>query len=410
MGGWLGDIRGRGAAVVLGGLAAQLALGCLYLGGALAPPLLEELGFSRGDFSTARIPTNAVVALASPAVGALTYRLGARPVLAASIALLGLVYAGMSALQSFWQLVALNAAIGVAVAGVGDIAVGSVVARWVERSRGLALGIVYSGSNLGGGLVSLLAAWILGFGDWRDAYRWVGLGAVALLLPAVLAGVREPPAGFAYPSRRAAGGVAAAPEPAAGEPEGLPLAAALRTRSFWLLLAALFVFYFYFIGVNAHMALFFRDVGIPTQTALQSYAAAIALGVVAKLGIGLLADRWPARAALLLNFGVVTLASFLLLGIPAPGLRPAFVATHGIATAAQNVVYPLIVAHCFGVRHMAQIYGVLMLALLPGGSLGPVFAGYLFDALGSYEVAFRVFAGLNALALLALFAVRREKF
>jgi MFS family permease len=157
------------------------------------------------------------------------------------------------------------------------------------------------------------------------------------------------------------------------------------------------------------MALFFRDAGFSTSSAIQGYAASVVLGVVAKLGIGLVADRWPARAALLFDFAVVALASLLLLGIPAPGMRPAFIASHGIATAAQNVVYPLVVAHCFGVRQMAPIYGALMLALLPGGILGPLFAGYLHDAFGSYAIPFRIFAGLNAVSLLALCAVRVER-
>jgi cyanate permease len=69
---------------------------------------------------------------------------------------------------------------------------------------------------------------------------------------------------------------------------------------------------------------------------------------------------------------------------------------------------PLIVADCFGVRHMARIYGVLMFALLPGGALGPIFAGAVFDARGSYAWAFGTYAALNALSLLALAFVRRE--
>ena len=31
---------------------------------------------------------------------------------------------------------------------------------------------------------------------------------------------------------------------------------------------------------------------------------------------------------------------------------------------------------------MAQIYGALMLGLLPGGALGPIFAATIYDALG----------------------------
>ncbi|MGH7859006.1 MAG: hypothetical protein ACREQY_16895, partial [Candidatus Binatia bacterium] len=58
------------------------------------------------------------------------------------------------------------------------------------------------------------------------------------------------------------------------------------------------------------------------------------------------------------------------------------------------------------VRHLARIYGAIMLMLLPGGVLGPVFAGYAFDAFGSYRIAFTSFALLNVVAVAALALLR----
>ena len=73
------------------------------------------------------------------------------------------------------------------------------------------------------------------------------------------------------------------------------------------------------------------------------------------------------------------------------------------------MVTPLIVVHCFGVRSLAQIYGWLMLTLLPGGTLGPIFAGAVRDQTGSYDLAFQTFAGLNLLCVLLLCFVRDER-
>ena len=50
-----------------------------------------------------------------------------------------------------------------------------------------------------------------------------------------------------------------------------------------------------------------------------------------------------------------------------------------------------------------------MLALLPGGVLGPIFAAATHDALGSYQIAFATFAALNLLVIVALCAVRDER-
>ena len=402
---WFGDIRGRAIWVILGCTAAQLGLGAVYISSVLVPDILAEFDWSRGDYMAAGSPRVIVAAAASPFVGALVFRFGARRILALSILLLGGVFVCSSLIQNLYHVFAVSVAAGLMVAGVGDIAVGTVVAQWIARGRGLALGIVYSGSNIGGLLVSLLGAQILLLSGWRQAYLWVGAGAVALLLPTVWFAVREP--------REAEVSVA---DVSGEEPElaaqpafvGLSLAEALRTPSFWLLACGLFLFYFYYIGVNAHLVLYLKDLGLSTWQASSSFGFTLFLGIGAKVGIGLVADRWPPKTALLINFAVVTAASFVLLGIPMEGLLPIFVIAHGLATAAQNVVYPLMVAECFGVKHMAQIYGVLMLALLPGGVLGPIFGGYMFEAFGSYQLAFKIFAGLNLVCFLGLCAVRTQ--
>jgi cyanate permease len=85
-----------------------------------------------------------------------------------------------------------------------------------------------------------------------------------------------------------------------------------------------------------------------------------------------------------------------------------FLAALGFSTAARDVVYPLIVSDCFGVRYMAQIYGGLMLVLAPAGALGPIFAAAIHDRFGSYDIAFTTFAVMNTLAVAALCFVRRE--
>ena len=57
----------------------------------------------------------------------------------------------------------------------------------------------------------------------------------------------------------------------------------------------------------------------------------------------------------------------------------------------------------------ARIYGFLMLTLLPGGTLGPIFAGVVHDRTGSYELAFQLFAVLNAVSFVLLMFLRDER-
>jgi MFS family permease len=181
----------------------------------------------------------------------------------------------------------------------------------------------------------------------------------------------------------------------------------MRTPSFWLLCWVLFSFYFYYIGVNNHLVAFLSDSGFSDAQAGRRFGAAVAVGIAGKLGVGYFADRIPKRAAIVANFALMTLGSIALLFVGgAPALLPVFLVVHGFTVAAENVVIPLMVGECFGVPHLARIYGAIMLVLLPAGVAGPVFAGYVFDALGSYWPAFATFAATNVLGLAALFGLR----
>jgi MFS family permease len=399
---WPEDLRGRALFVVLGCLVCQMGLGYGYVFGPLARDLLDEFGWSRAEYSAARIPQLALMAAASPLLGVLTVRFGARPILVVSSALLGLAFAGVATITSLWQLYALYMLQGLAVTGLGDISVGQVVSRWATRSRGLALGIVYIGSNLGGWLLTRAGPWIADHGSWRAAFAGLGIGGALLMLPCAALLVRDPPPGSA-PAER----VAARTAPGALAAD-LDLRAALRTRSFWILAGTLFSFFFYFVGMIEHLVLFLTDGGMPRAAAAANLSNAILLGVASKIGFGWLADRIPPRVAILLDYGLLALSSLLLLALPDARLMLPFVLAYGIATAARDVVTPLMIVECFGVRHLAAIYGAIMLALLPGGGLGPLFAAAVHDRSGSYQGAFLTFAALNSLAFAALFGLRRE--
>ena len=391
--------RRAGGFVLFGCFVCQMGLGLAYVFPVVLKDIVSEFGWSRTAFAGSSAPLLLAMGLASPVIGALTDRFGARWVLSAATLLLGGCLWLLSAMQSLLHFYLVVALIGLALTGLGDIPVGAVAARWFARNRGLALAIVYIGSNIGGALAANAVAMIKQAASWQASFQILGSVAVGVLLPFAIFVVRNPPSG-------AAAEETAPPDEA--EEESLTPQQALRTRTFWVLAVLLFVFYFYYLGVNNHLVAFLSDRGYSDAEAARRFSAAILLGVAGKLVIGLLADRIPLRRALLLNFALLTLGSFLLLALGLPGFLPAFLILHGFTVAAENVLLPLIVAHCFGVRYMASIYGRLMIALPAGGILGPIFAGYTFDRLGSYEIAFTTFAVLNLLALGLLALVRRE--
>ena len=85
--------------------------------------------------------------------------------------------------QSTWQLFitySLLLSLGV---GATFVVATTVVTRWFDRKRGLALGISGASSGLGMVLIAPLATLLIGNTDWRAAYIVIGLISLVVILP-----------------------------------------------------------------------------------------------------------------------------------------------------------------------------------------------------------------------------------
>lgn len=396
--------------VVFACLVCQIGMG---VGGYLFPvflkPVSDDLGWSRTVYAAANPIMSTCVALVGPFVGWMSERRGPRVVLVAGSLLMSGTLLAASRMQTMWQFYVVAVGIGVGVACLGDLPTATAITSRFTRRRGLALSVVYIGSNVGGALGVAVGGWLLATGSWRIALQGIGSTLWALLVPFALLVTLPRPLhrDVAVPSSPPddATGTEDAHHPLAGDDP----ATAMRQRDFWLLAWVLLAFYLYRLGVNTHLVAFLSDLGYQRGEAAMGFGLTIAAGILGKLGAGAIADRIGPRPAAVGNFIVIALASALLLAPDVPLAIPLFLILHGVATAAEDVVIPLVVGRRFGALHLARIYGLLLLALVPGGILGPLVAGWFFDATGSYAVVFTAFFVCNVSAVVALAAVRAAK-
>jgi nitrate/nitrite transporter NarK len=229
----------------------------------------------------------------------------------------------------------------------------------------------------------------------------MAMTCVFVLLPAAWFAVRD----------RAGPAAAEVDEaPGSGGEGDLDSRAALRTRSFWIIALGLLGFWVYLYAMLQHCVLALVDAGIPRESAASHWANLVAMGMFSKIAFGWIADRVAPKTALLIDYGLIALSALLLLGVSATSTATvwAFVLLFGFAYAARDIVTPLIIVHCFGARNLAQIYGLLMLTILPG-SAGGIFAGWVYDVTGSYAPAFAALAATSAATFALLFLVRDER-
>ena len=288
-----------------------------FAAGALAGQISGELRMGTGGFGLALAGFFASTALGSPLSTRLVERIGAGPQLAAAAACAGALMAGLGFVSSAVALAALLAAGGLANSLVGPAA-GRVLGSEVSPGRlSLASGLVQAalaGPPLPAGLLVRFAAEPYG---WRAAL-WVGGAVVAL---AALAPVLVRYGDTGDPRRREAGG------------EAGPLGdAGKRVLLLWASGAALGT-----VGVTATAA-FFVSIGTNSgfSAATAGLFASVAGGLAAavRVGVGVLADRSPARSNVFAVVGMMLLGglglALLSFGTPAAFLAGAIIVVAGL--------------------------------------------------------------------------------
>jgi MFS family permease len=345
--------------------------------GVFLPALADAFGWSRGTISLAFSLNLLLGGFSGFVAGAIADRHGPRAILLATIGIAASGFALASTIDSPGQLYLFVGVMG-GIGASGFYVIGAAtVARWFERGRGLALGIVlgaFSVSYITGGPA---AAWLVEHFGWRTAYLVIA-SALGLVGGGTALFVRDPPSSSPAVSVHARSANA----------RGMTISAALADRRLWLLTAAWVLSGVVSLMISVHIVSYARDQGIGLASA--SFAlTAFGLGTTAgRLAFGPLSDRLGGRPIMRLCVGlqVVTLTA-LPFGPPQEVLL-VLLALFGLGFTGADSVFVRAIPDVFGLRAVGAIMGVLSLGFRVGAAIGPAAAGFIHDATGSYAVPF----------------------
>lgn len=369
--------------------------------GFFASALEDQYGWARGDMFVSLTIVSVAIFVAHPPAGLLIDRFGVKRVLLPSLALLGVLFLLTGGLVSrLWHLYTALAALAVLGIGANSMFYVRVISNWFDKRRGLVIGLVAAGSGLGVAVVPKAVQEIIDALGWRSGFYALGLVNLLVILPAMAVFLRDKPDDLGL---GVDGGAAAADRDATLS--GLPVAEAVKTKSFWLLLAAIGVSVFALYGVAPNMALILKDRGIGSDGA---GLAALVLGsgmVVSRLSVGVLVDRIFAPHVGVGVF-VLTTLGFALLTFAGSDLSLVLVAAAllGVGLGAEVDLIGFLVGRYFGLRHFGTIYGLVFLGFLAGTATGVLVVAQIAEAAGSYLGVLKALCGLSALTVL-LFAL-----
>ncbi|HMN72334.1 MAG TPA: MFS transporter [Rhodoblastus sp.] len=380
----------RWTIVAAGGLLGCVAAGTMFALAVFLQPMAVATGWSRAGISSAMTVNFLVMGPAGFFWGALSDRLGPRPVLLAGSFLVGLGAALASRAESLlvFQIV-YGALVG---AGVGAIfaPIMATVTGWFDTQRSLAVSLVSAGMGMAPMTLSPFSRWLVSNYDWRLSLLVVGLVAWALMIPAALLFRRPPPQAFA-----------AAPD---APDAGMTMREALRTPQFIVLALTYFCCCATHAGPIFHTVSYAIACGIAPMAAVSIYSLEGLAGLGGRLVFGLAGDRFGAKPTLVVGLMIQACAAGAYFFAARLGDFYAIAAIFGMAYGGVMPLYAVLIRENFPLRIMGGVMGAATMISALGMAAGPLAGGWIFDQYGSYAWlyvgSFGIGWGAVAIALL----------
>jgi MFS family permease len=325
---------------------------------------------------------------------------GARGVILSGIGLIGLPLILMGWMTHFWQyeLLCIVEVVGYTLAG--PIANQVLIAQWFRVRRGQAMGYAYLGLGLGGVVSPLAANFLIRSFGWRTALEIAGTLMLAVLFPVGLWVTRSTPAEMGlFPD-----GASVVDAKLSDEDRG-GVAAAVRTKDFWLILAGATLILSSVNAVIQHFILFLKDQGYSIRTASHFLSALLISSLGGRVLVGYIADRFRKKNTMALFYLVLGASIPLLYLAHQPLAAFAFAITFGFSMGADYMLIPLVTAERFGLASLGKLLALIIMGYTIGQWIAPWMAGRIFDTYHSYRLAWAIFTGAGLLGAGAIYAV-----
>ncbi|WP_181781125.1 MFS transporter [Pseudonocardia pini] len=367
----------------------------------LGAPMAAELGWERGVVTNGLSVQTVLIGVSIVVLGFLVDRFGPRIPSVPMVVAFGGGLMLMSAVPDNQAVFfALCVLIGAGAGAVNPVAHSTVVSAWFQDRRGIALGVLMAGMGACGVLMPFLANWVLGLAGWRVAF--LVIGALCTVVPAsVYLFVTRMPAEHER-ERQAAR--------SAGRVAGDSLWTIARsTRQFWLLSVAIFLVSSATFGLMAQVVPMTTDKGIAQTTAVTVLSAVSFSSLIARLIVGTLLDRFPARLVGALIFVLTAVGVCLLILSTQVTLLVVGAALVGLGLGAEGDVAAYMVSRYFPKHSYGRVLGFVYFLYAMGSAFGIFLLGRVYAATGSYAagaVPLIVMVGISIACLLVMGSYR----
>ena len=371
-------------------------------------PMIETLGLTRSELSTAYLIGTLLGAVALLPVGRRIDRIGTRRAMTLIGIGFGIGLLVMSGVQGFVTLVVGFTLIRWLGQGSQQLVSTLAITPWFERRRGFVFGIATTATAVLMSFTPILLGAAIGLFDWRVAWILAALAIWLLVLPIAHFGIVDRPSDVGqYPDGDPA------PHPSEEPPPAVisrTRREALRQSRFWLLSFVIGATSMLVTALNFHQISLLGEQGLSVTEAAAMFLPQVLGTLVASLIMGALADRIPARFLLMTSMALLVLSLVL-----AAQLRPGpmilvYAIVLGAAAGAGRPLVATLLPRWYGLAHIGAIQGVAALVAVAASSIGPLALSLPSETLGGFGQAALVLVAIPIVVGLAALTISEPEF
>jgi len=361
--------------------------------GVFFAPMLQHFGWSKTRLSSLQTALALAAGVTVPAVGWLLDKLEARFVIFAGIVFAGIAFLIIGGAHSYSIILSAYALLGVGISAATLLPCSLVVANWFDDRRGTVLGIVMTGTSVGGMVMTIAAQRIIDVAGWRIAFMILALPMFFIAAPLVLATVSTRPEGGRSLRLQNATPIS-----------GLEIGQALRKRSFWMIGVAQFAYSSASGAAALYTISYLVLSGYKPDRAAALWGVIFGLGTAGKLLAGYAADYLTGRITLALTLALMAVGQLFLLGARMNTLMIGYTLLYGLMSGAPLALIPMVLAESLGLKRFGSLAGLTGVFITAGAAAGPLVAGWMLDRDVGYPATVKLLAGTLAFGALVSFA------
>ncbi|MGQ4807249.1 L-lactate transporter [Candidatus Entotheonellaceae bacterium PAL068K] len=386
-------------------LITLVASGTMMAFGVFITPLANDMGWSHSALSFTYALSSIVSGVGILIVGSLLHSHSVRQLLLYGILTHGLglyMTSTVTSIEGFYFYYGFLASLG---RSVFFISITTLITRWFQTRRGMAMGLTMSGNGIGPFIFSPVVTWLIFNWDWQTAFLVMSVCMTFVLLLSYLFlrdhphdvgckpyGAVVAPAPAVPRSRSQA--VGPKPDSSAGSLWGK----VLRLEGFWSLS------WINFFCCLCHSIPLVHVVGFAQTVGLSAYASAWVLStlaissVIGRIYWGLFADRHGVRLTLMLTLFMQGTLVLWLINAQDPIVFFFYALFWGFGYGGVGTQYGVVAREVYDTRLFGPGYSGQMCFAMVGMATGGFLGGYLFDISHSYATAWLISFGAGLIS------------